>query len=59
MSSYTEHEARRAIIMVSADGGATWYPRGGNAALAAPMERNTDRVIKLKSHDVGVTWVTT
>jgi hypothetical protein len=56
MSDYTERDAVRAIVLISDDGGLTWYPRDGDPADAAPLEPFVLRVIRLESADAGTTW---
>jgi len=59
VNTYGERDAFKAIVMVSDDGGLTWYPRGGNAALAAPMSTQVSVMTTLESSDAGVTWQAT
>lgn len=47
MAIYSEREGRKVIPLVSADGGATWYPKDGDASKAKPLAG--EHIIRLQS----------
>lgn len=54
MSTFTEGDARKVIVLVSDDGGLTWHPPDDSASIYT--EADAIKIIRLGSADSGVTW---